>query len=164
MTKISVSQAVLVCLFVLSGCSGSGASGSQWSLHSTTQAAGFSNSTLTGTYGFSSRSTGYVSQGSLKSALVGVVTLDGNGNIVNGSTTEANEQFVAICTFSLSGTYNVTANGTGTAAITASSTGGGCPNENNTFALALSSGGNQVSLVETSLTNRVISSGVLDKQ
>lgn len=163
MGRILVSQVVLVCLLVTTGCGAAGSrSGSGWSV--TQAAAGFSNSTLTGTYAFAGQSTGYVSQGSLKVALVGFVTLDGNGNIVSGATTEANEQFVEICTFSLSGKYGISANGTGTATITASNTSGSCVNKTDTFALALSSGGNQVNLVETTLTDRAISSGVLYKQ
>ena len=85
-TKILLAQTVLACLLMMTGCRDGTGGGFA------AQAAGFSNSTLTGTYAFSSQSTGFVSQGSKKVALVGVVTLDGKGGIASGSTTEASEQ------------------------------------------------------------------------
>jgi hypothetical protein len=162
MTKILLGQTVLTCLIIMTGCAEGSGSGNRWGFAA--QAAGFSNSTLTGAYAFSGQSTGFVTQGSKKVALVGFVTLDGKGNIASGSTTEASEQAASVCAFSLSGTYSVSANGTGTATITASNTAGSCVDETNTFVLALSSGGNQVNLVETTLGNGAIASGVLYKQ
>jgi hypothetical protein len=105
-----------------------------------------------------------VTQGSKKVALVGFLTLDGKGNIASGSKTEASEQAASVCDFSLSGTYSVSANGTGTATIMARNTAGSCVDETNTFALALSSGGSQVNLVDTTTGNGAIGSGVLYRQ
>ena len=105
-----------------------------------------------------------MSQGSLKYALVGFVTLDGNGNVTTGSTTEANEQFSSVCTDSLAGTNVVNADGTGTATITATNTAGGCGSEIDTFALVLSSGGNLVNVVLTTPARKAVAYGALYKQ
>jgi hypothetical protein len=162
-TKMLVGQVVLACLLMVTGCAEGSRRGN--GLGFAAQAAsGFSNSTLTGSYAFSGQSTGFAAQGSKKVALVGFVTLDGKGNIASGSTTEASEQAASVCTFSLSGTYSVSANGTGSATMIASNTTGSCVDETNTFALALSGGGNQINLVETTLGNGAIASSVLYRQ
>src|SRR4051812_40006009 len=102
-TKTLFRQVALACLFMVTGCSA--VSRNAGGLEFAAQAAGFSNATLTGTYALSGQSTGVVTQGSKKVAVVGVVTLDGKGNITSGSTTEANEQVASVCTFLMSGTY-----------------------------------------------------------
>jgi hypothetical protein len=155
-----ISQVLVVCLLMMSGCSG----GTSFRLGGVAHAGGFNISTLTGTYALSGQSTTFESQGAHKIALVGFVALDGNGKITSGSITQANEQLIAICTYSLAGTYSVNADGTGTATMVALNIPGSCTDETRTFALALSSGGTQVNFVETTLTNSLISSGVLFKQ
>jgi hypothetical protein len=162
MTKLLFGQAVLACLLMMGGCAGGNGSGNRFGLG--VQAAGFSNSTLTGTYALSGQSTGFVSQGSKKIERVGFVTLDGKGGIASGAMTEASEQAASVCTFSLSGTYSVSANGTGTATIMASTTAGSCVDETSTFAFALSNGGSLVNLVDTTVGSGAITSDVLYRQ
>ena len=118
--------------------------------------SGFSNSNLNGTYAYSGNGVG---AGNLAESAVGVVTADGKGNISAGEST-ANIGGTICHLTSISGTYSVNSDGTGTASITGTldpqSISNGCASGQSTLFLAIANGGNTVLLVNQS-QNAVIS-------
>ena len=106
-------------LVVLTGCSKSGSSSSSSS--GTVQAqSGFSNATITGSYGwdFSGR---IGSGGIVTTTVLGTGTLVANGGVFNGGFSETTVSIsngaITVCSGSISGGYNIGPSGAGTSTI-----------------------------------------------
>jgi len=125
-------------------------------------AAAFSNASLSGGYSFAD-SGETLGPASIKFAEVGVITFDGAGSL-KGSV--AMNDGGTICTATVTGTYSINADGSGSATLTqtpdAASVAHGCTTITFQVALALSGGGAQVQFVETSSTETA--SGLALKQ
>lgn len=128
----------------------------------TVQAAAFSNASLSGGYSFAD-SGETLGPASIKFAEVGVITFDGAGGFRGTATMNDGG---TICSATVTGTYSINPDGSGSATVTqtpdAVSTARGCTTITFRVALALSGGGAQVQLVETSSTE--IASGLVLKQ
>jgi hypothetical protein len=128
----------------------------------TVKAAAFSNASLSGGYSFAN-SGETLGPGSIKFAEVGAITFDGAGGFKGNATMNDGG---TICTATVTGTYSINADGSGSATLTqtpdAASAAHGCTTINFPVALALSGGGAQVQFVETSGTE--IASGLALKQ
>jgi hypothetical protein len=154
--------ALLVVFSVLYGCSKYGNASNSGSGGTTHAAPLFSNANVMGGYGFVG--TGAQSEGgalpNLDIFANGVFTADGNGKVTSGSLVEVSDTLTnpTVCTFNLSGTYSINADGTGGATITLSPTTGQPPGGAGTacgggtadFSVALSNAGHNLFLVETS--------------
>ncbi len=149
-------------LFWVCGCGGNSPGPSLGpSSGGTVHAAGFTNANFIGGYGFVSNGSSFL----LSSASSGVLTADGNGNLISGEETVNNG--LMSCHGTFSGTYSINANGTGTAithgVLDAPSIAAGCRNGGTShYSLALSNGGSQVAFAEQDLT--LVSSGIATKQ
>lgn len=128
----------------------------------TVNAAGFSNASLTGGYGFADSGETLVTA-AIKFAEAGVLTFDGAGSF-RGTATMNNGGM--ICAAIVTGTYNINSDGSGSAAVTqtpdAASSARGCTLVTFPAALGLSSGGAQIQFVE--LSTAEILSGLALKQ
>ncbi len=128
----------------------------------TVKAAAFSTASLSGGYSFAD-SGETLGPASIKFAEVGVITFDGAGGFKGNATMNDGG---AICTATVTGTYSINPDGSGSATVTqtpdAVSTARGCTTITFPIALALSGGGAQVQFVETSGTE--IASGLALKQ
>ncbi len=126
----------------------------------TVKAAAFSNASLGGGYSFADSGE---TLATIKFAEVGVITFDGAGGFKGNA---AMNDGGAICTATVTGTYSINSDGSGSATVTqtpdAVSTARGCTTITFQVALALSDGGAQVQFVETSSTE--IASGLALKQ
>jgi hypothetical protein len=126
------------------------------------KAAAFSDASLSGGYSFAD-SGETLGVGSIKFAEVGVITFDGVGGLKGNATMNDGG---AICTATVTGTYSINPDGSGSATVTqapdAASMARGCTTITFQVALALSGGGAQVQFVETSSTE--IASGLALKQ
>jgi hypothetical protein len=102
--KRSYAILVLLSLLSLTSCSSGGGGGA--GIVTPVQAqAGYSNSSVAGTYAFSI--------GADYGDLIGTFTADGSGNITGGTVTVVNSSGVT-CTESVSGTYSIQSSGAGT--------------------------------------------------
>lgn len=158
--KLQLSAVALVLCAALLGCSGGNSSAPSSSSASssagggTVQAAsGFSKASVVGGYGFVA--SGQEVVGSADETIVanGVFTSDGNGNLTAGNMTETligvGSGGPLICSWTLSGTYTINADGTGTAVITTTPTPGSCNGGTLNFSVALANAGHQLFLVQT---------------
>ena len=125
-----------------SGCSGAGGS-------SKVQAAGFSNQSVAGSYGFRLNDVTFALME------VGVVTADGVGRLSGTVTT--NEQGIINNSVPLTGTYSINADGTGSATITALGS-------TTSFALVVESGGTILDVIENQPGNSDMLYGTMRKQ
>ncbi len=112
------------------------------------KAAGFSNASLSG--GYSLALTGEtLGTGSFKFAEVDAIIFDGVGNLRGQGTMNAGG---GICASTVTGTYNVNADGSGSATVRqipdAASAAGGCTTFNFQLALAISDAGAEIQFIE----------------
>src|SRR5262249_42199026 len=116
------------------------------------RAAAFSNGSLSGGYSFAD-SGETLAPGSIKFAEVGVLVFDGTGGLKGNA---AMNDGGTICTATVTGTYSVNPDGSGSATLSqtpdAASVARGCPTITFQVALALSGGGAQAQFTETSST------------
>jgi hypothetical protein len=128
----------------------------------TVKAAAFSNASLSGGYSFAD-SGETLGPASIKFAEAGVITFDGVGGL---SGNVAMNDGGTVCTATVTGTYSINPDGSGSARLTqtpdAASTARGCTTITFPAALALSGGGAQAQFVETS--GNEIASGLALKQ
>ena len=145
---------IFVCL-CLTACSGT-AGPSSSSAGGTVLAAGFTAKSVSGGYGFSILTFGAVASG--------VITADGNGNIIAGQET-ANVGGLS-CHGTLAGSYTINADGSGAATMflteDAISSARGCQPLATHYSLALTNGGQQILMAEQDAT--VVATGVAAKQ
>ncbi len=96
---------LLLCPFFLEGCAGKG-------VPSVVKAQGaFTNASLSGTFAFQATE----DQNGLPLFLAGVLSMDGNGHVVSGREEVAVQG--VLCEGTLTGTYSVSADGTGTVTL-----------------------------------------------
>lgn len=117
--------ALVALTLLLSGCgSGSSSTANQIVTPPVVHAAGFTNANLIGGYGFGVSGTA----GSFAFAGSGVIVADGTGNLTSGEETDNNGGIM--CHSTLTGSYSVNANGTGSALVNVTpdtaSVGRGC--------------------------------------
>jgi hypothetical protein len=145
---------IFLCL-CLTACSGTGGRSSS-SAGGTALAAGFTVRNVSGGYGFSILTFGAVASG--------VITADGNGNIIVGRET-VNVGGLS-CHGTLSGSYTINADGSGGATLflteDAISSAKGCQPLAAHYSLALTNGGQQILIAEQDAT--VVATGVAVKQ
>jgi hypothetical protein len=125
-------------------------------------AAGFSNASLVG--GYSLSETGEtLGTGSIKFAEVDVVTFDGVGRLSGHGTMNEGG---TICASTVTGTYNVNADGSGSATLIQTpdpaSAAGGCTTISFPLALIISDAGAEVQFIEVSTGE--IASGIARRQ
>ena len=123
-------------------------------------AAGFSDANLSGGYSFSD-SGETLGSTSVKFNEVGVLTFDGVGRFSGNSTMNNGGK---ICAATLTGTYRINPDGSGSATVTqipdAVSAAGGCTTVFFPAALGLSGGGTQVQFIEISSSEILIGSAL----
>jgi hypothetical protein len=128
----------------------------------TVNAAGFSNASLIGGFGFADSGETFGTAG-IKFSEAGVLTFDGAGSF-RGTATMNNGGM--ICAAIVTGTYNINSDGSGSATVTqtpdAASSAAGCKLVSFPAALGLSGGGSQIQFVE--LSTGEILSGLALKQ
>jgi hypothetical protein len=128
----------------------------------TVNAAGFSNASLIGGFGFADSGETFGAAG-FKFNEAGVLTFDGSGSFRGTATMNNNGM---ICTAIVTGTYSINPDGSGSAMVTqtpdAASSAAGCMVVRFPAALGLSSGGAQIQFVGLSTTE--ILSGLALKQ
>jgi hypothetical protein len=128
----------------------------------TVNAAGFSNASLSGGFGFADSGETFGTAG-IKFAETGVLTFDGAGSF-RGTATMNNGGMS--CTAIVTGTYSINPDGSGSAMVTqtpdAASSARGCTMVTFPAALGLSAGGAQIQFVE--LSTLEILSGLALKQ
>jgi hypothetical protein len=125
-------------------------------------AAGFSNASLVG--GYSLSETGEtLGTGSIKFVEVDAITFDGIGRLSGHGTMNANG---SICASTVTGTYNVNADGSGSATLLqvpdAASAAGGCTTISFQLALIISDAGAELQFIEVSTGE--VASGIARRQ
>ena len=124
------------------------------------RASGFSDGNLSGGYSFTDSGETLGSQ-SIKFNEVGVLTFDGTGHFSGNSTMNNGGR---ICTATVTGTYRINPDGSGSAMVTqtpdAASATGGCTTVFFPAALGLSGGGTQVQFIEVSSSEVLIGSAL----
>jgi len=138
---------VVVLLCALTACSSSSSSSGGNNGGGIVQASsGFTNANLSGGYAFA----GNGISGNSAEASLGVITADGNGNITAGEFTADIGGTVCHLT-SLTGTYSINTNGTGTVTVNGTldqqSINNGCTQTQSTLALAIANGGNSIVVI-----------------
>lgn len=120
MRKIIFTLFSVVALAALTACGGSSNSTPATSAPSGGNNAGFSNSSLKGTYVFSDNG---VNSNAVSFAVVGVFTADGAGNISSGTEDYFDDSGNQVQNQTIDGTYSVNTDGRGQLNISGSSTG-----------------------------------------
>ncbi len=142
---------VLLCPFFLEGCAGKG-------MAPVVKAQGsFTNASLSGTYAFQATE----DQNGLPLFLAGVLTTDGNGRIVSGREEVAVQG--VLCEGTLTGTYSVAADGTGT--VTLNQTfplSSACVGTTTVLKIAIAAGGEKFEFVGSTLNFALV--GTATKQ
>src|SRR6185437_3270135 len=112
------------------------------------QASGFSNATLSGTYGitFTGANTS-ANQLNFVGDAAGTLTFYGNGNITSGSETEYTSG--GTCSLTFSGTYDILATGALQATVTSSTQSQGCVGGTSQFAGEVSTDGGTAVFAES---------------
>ncbi len=128
----------------------------------TVNAAGFSNASLIGGFGFADSGETF-GAGGIKFSEAGVLTFDGAGSFRGNATMNDGG---LICAAIVTGTYSINPDGSGSATVTqnpdAASSARGCTSVTFQAALGLSGGGAQIQFVELSTTELL--SGLALKQ
>lgn len=154
------SLAFVALLLFSAGCGGGPSSGTDSIINPppVQAASGFTNASLNGSYAFGS--SGVCNNSPC--AGTGVVTADGNGNLIAGEET-ANIGGI-LCHGTFTGTYSVNSNGTGTATtaltVDSPSAGRGCVGSTSQLSLAIASGGNNLVLSGQNASSVVVYTAV----
>ena len=130
---------LLLCPFLFQGCAGKG-------MPVVKAQGSFSNASLSGTYAFRATE----DQNGLPLFLAGVLTADGNGHIVSGREEVAVQG--VLCEGTLTGTYSVATDGTGT--ITLNQTfplSSACVGTATVLRIAIAAGGEKFEFVGSTL-------------
>lgn len=110
----------LLSLMLLAGCGASGFGSTSSGLPPVSAQSNYSNASITGTY---SVNISVLNNGYLFTDL-GTLSLDGNGHITSGNVTIDNGSLS--CTASVTGTYNLQSNASGTATVALTASNPGC--------------------------------------
>jgi len=149
----------------LSGCS-HGSNGT--SIIPPVQAqAGYSNSSISGTYSIGLASPYNNPDGLGYTEAIGTLSADGNGNITGGSLTERGAGDTTVCTIAITGTYSLQSTAAGTATVTIKSTltsGAGPCRPNRSIAFAIAAGQQGETLIFSETDGTALLSGTAVKQ
>ncbi len=164
MSRISV-MLLIPGAFLLSSCS-HGSTGT--SIIPPVQAqAGYSNSSISGTYSIVLASPYNNPDGLGYTESIGSFSADGNGNITSGSLTEREAGDTTVCAIAITGTYSLQSSAAGTASVTTKSTltsGTGPCRPNRSIAFAIAAGQQGATLLFAETDSTALLSGTAVKQ